>query len=98
MEKTIKNCFILCKSIILYKMCDTLVFAKKYNIENNINPFQPYNNVSWEDSIKHIVVPDKYYFIKYQRRIEIQNQEASRKKYEAWKKKNKEIVKILCKK
>ena len=93
--KNYKNCFILCKSINLHKMSDTLVSHAEdipINMSNFDDLFQLNNKVSWEESFKYIVVPDEYYFIKfYQKGIELQNQEA-------WRKKNEEILMNLYKK
>ena len=93
--KNYKNCFILCKSINLYKMSDTLVSHAEdipINMSNFDDLFQLNNRVSWEESFKYIVVPDKSYFLNVtQRRIEILNQEA-------WRKKNEEILLNLYKK
>ena len=64
--KNYKNCFILCKSINLYKMSDTLVSHAEdipINMSHFDDLFQQNNRVSWEESFKYIVVPDKSYFL-----------------------------------
>lgn len=93
MEETIKIALFLYKSMNLYKMSDTSVYPAEdipINLDTFYDSYQLNNKVSWEESFQYIVVPNNNYFNKYQRRIEILN-------YEAWRKKNKEIAMNLYK-